>query len=369
MADFAADRGEEGPRCRVEQCLAPPSNGSAPDENAAICSVAFDQTGAWLGVGDRGGRVRVYARRGPRYAPFCAFRSHEPEFDFLKSLEVEEKVSQLQFCGGRGDRCGVLAANDRTIKLWSVGEERVGSHLENTNREHGYDELRVPRLVGGAPQARARARATYAREHAYHVHSLSVCADGETFLSADDLRVNLWRLDVADRCCNVVDAKPPNMEDLAEVITTARFHPVEGHTLLYASSRGAVRLFDLRAAARCTRPSLVLDAAARRPPAPGGEDDAASFFAEIVASVSDARFDGDGRFVVTRDFLCCRTWDVRRAREPVHAAGVHDHLRPKLADLYEADRIFDKFEVCACRGDGAVATGGSPCGTQMLRRV
>ena len=51
-------------------------------------------------------RVRVYARRGPRYAPFCAFRSHEPEFDFLKSLEVEEKVSQLQFCGGRGDRCG-----------------------------------------------------------------------------------------------------------------------------------------------------------------------------------------------------------------------------------------------------------------------
>ena len=101
----------------------------------------------------------------------------------------------------------------------------------------------------------------------------------------------------------------------------------------------------------------------------GAEDDAASFFAEIVASVSDARFDGDGRFVVTRDFLCCRTWDVRRAREPVHAAGVHDHLRPKLADLYEADRIFDKFEVCACRGDGAVATGGSPCGTQMLRRV
>ena len=121
MADFAADRGEEGPRCRVEQCLAPPTNGPAPDENAAICSVAFDQTGAWLGVGDRGGRVRVYARRGPRYAPFCAFRSHEPEFDFLKSLEVEEKVSQLQFCGGRGDRCGVLAANDRTIKLWSVG--------------------------------------------------------------------------------------------------------------------------------------------------------------------------------------------------------------------------------------------------------
>jgi serine/threonine-protein phosphatase 2A regulatory subunit B len=354
MATFAGR--EEGPSCSVEQCFAPPNDGPPNDEGDAICSVAFCSTGAWLGVGDRGGRVRVYARKGAHYAPFCAFRSHEPEFDFLKSLEVEEKVSQLQFCGGRGARCGVLAANDRTIKLWSVGEERVGSRLENTNKENGYDELRVPRVAGGCKQARAKARATYAREHAYHVHSLSVCADGETFLSADDLRVNLWRLDLETRCCNVVDAKPPNMEDLAEVITTASFHPNEGSTLLYATSRGAVKTFDLRVAACCARPTLVFDATSQQ--APASEDGAASFFAEIVASVSDARFDGDGRFVVTRDFLYCRTWDVRCSREPVHTAGVHEHLRPQLADLYEADRIFDKFEVCACRGDGAVATGG-----------
>ena len=82
MADFAADRGEEGPRCASSGASRRRRPARRRTLNAAICSVAFDQTGAWLGVGDRGGHVRVYARRGPRYAPFCAFRSHEPELGF-----------------------------------------------------------------------------------------------------------------------------------------------------------------------------------------------------------------------------------------------------------------------------------------------
>lgn len=39
----------------------------------------------------------------------------------------------------------------------------------------------------------------------------------ETFISADDLRVNLWNLNVNDQSFNVVDIKPANMEDLTEV--------------------------------------------------------------------------------------------------------------------------------------------------------
>lgn len=35
--------------------------------------------------------------------------------------------------------------------------------------------------------------------------------------SADDLRVNLWNLDIADQSFNIVDIKPQNMEDLTEV--------------------------------------------------------------------------------------------------------------------------------------------------------
>ncbi len=36
---------------------------------------------------------------------------------------------------------------------------------------------------------------TFANAHSYHVNSLALNSDGETFISADDLRINVWRLE------------------------------------------------------------------------------------------------------------------------------------------------------------------------------
>lgn len=41
-----------------------------------------------------------------------------------------------------------------------------------------------------------------------------LCSDGETFISADDLRINLWNLEISNQSFNIVDVKPANMEDL-----------------------------------------------------------------------------------------------------------------------------------------------------------
>jgi hypothetical protein len=107
----------------------------------------------------------------------------------------------------------------------------------------------------------ARCRRTFAGAHAYHVNSLSLCSDGETFLSADDLRVNLWHLDApAAPPYTLVDLKPPRMEDLTEVVTTAEFHPAHCALFCHASSKGVLRLGDLRAASTCDRPALAMAA-------------------------------------------------------------------------------------------------------------
>jgi hypothetical protein len=45
---------------------------------------------------------------------------------------------------------------------------------------------------------------------------LCVCAQ-ETYLSADDLRINLWHMEITDQSFNIVDIKPANMEELTEV--------------------------------------------------------------------------------------------------------------------------------------------------------
>jgi serine/threonine-protein phosphatase 2A regulatory subunit B len=63
----------------------------------------------------------------------------------------------------------------------------------------------------------ARCKKVYANAHTYHINSVSMNSDQETFLSADDLRVNLWNLNVTEQSFNLVDIKPSNMEDLTEV--------------------------------------------------------------------------------------------------------------------------------------------------------
>ncbi|XVF07424.1 hypothetical protein REPUB_Repub06bG0137700 [Reevesia pubescens] len=46
-------------------------------------------------------------------------------------------------------------------------------------------------------------------------------SDGKTFISTDDLRINLWNLEISNQSFNIVDVKPANMEDLTEFITSA----------------------------------------------------------------------------------------------------------------------------------------------------
>ena len=52
-------------------------------------------------------------------------------------------------------------------------------------------------------------------------------SDGETFISADDLRINLWDLEIINQSFNIVDVKPVNMEDLTGLFSPCIIH-VEG---------------------------------------------------------------------------------------------------------------------------------------------
>lgn len=58
--------------------------------------------------------------------------------------------------------------------------------------------LRVPQVKPSDLVIEASPRRVYANAHTYHVNSISVNSDQETFLSADDLRINVWHQDVTD---------------------------------------------------------------------------------------------------------------------------------------------------------------------------
>lgn len=103
-------------------------------EADTLTSMAFDGTGDYLAVGDRAGRVIIFKNTGPLknsryfdYRYFAEIQSHEPEFDHLKSIVLEEKINSLQFINSRspkhsslGSNLQFLSTNDRIIKLWKV---------------------------------------------------------------------------------------------------------------------------------------------------------------------------------------------------------------------------------------------------------
>lgn len=55
------------------------------------------------------------------YRYMTEFQSHEPEFDYLKSLEIEEKINKVRWCRSSNNTRMLLSTNDKTVKLWKVG--------------------------------------------------------------------------------------------------------------------------------------------------------------------------------------------------------------------------------------------------------
>ena len=274
----------------------------------------FDSTGDYLATGDRGGRVVIFESsdvahraqqrghgddegsshsRDIEYRFYCEFQSHEPEFDYLKSLEIEEKINRIRWRHGRAGPLFLLSTNgqpvlhtcwhmpenpslmalmvpillsplDKTIKFWKIFEKKVRM-VSSRNVEAPSPNspvvtpfiasLRMPTLHPVQCIATATLKRTFSNGHAYHINSLSFSPDGETYLSADDLRINLWNLHTNSSTFNIVDIKPDDMEELSEVITSAEFHPHHASQLVYSSSKGLVRLCDLRESARVHRQS------------------------------------------------------------------------------------------------------------------
>lgn len=338
--------------------------GNVEDINEAdiISTVEFDQTGQYLATGDRGGRIVLFGREGGPtrgdYKFFVEFQSHEPEFDYLKSLEIEEKINKIKWLKRRHESHFLISTNDKTIKLWKVHAKSHHTYTDfNTIGPNGakrdpssITSLRVPKIQNTDVVTMATPKRVFANAHAYHINSISLNCDDETWLSADDLRINLWNLDVAAQSFNIVDIKPANMEELTEVITAAEFHPSNCNVFMYSSSKGTIKLCDMREQAHCNNNVKVFEE----------EEDPVnkSFFSEIISSISDVRFSHDGRFIISRDYLTVKVWDVAMENKPIRTINVHDHLRGKLCDLYENDCIFDKFE-CKFSGDSNHIMTGS----------
>lgn len=220
---------------------------------------------------------------------------------------------------------------------------------------------KLPKLTNGDEMVNTTTKYCFSNAHSYHINSLSTCADGETFLSADDLRINVWSLNVPDTSYSkilillvqligedILDIKPSQLEFITEVITTAEYHPFNSYEFLYATSKGLINLIDTRKKAQISTSSIVLT-----PPA-----SPKNVFSELVNVVSSAKYSRDAKYIYSRDFLSIYMWDPRSPKEPVNRFPIHDYLSPRICEFFDSDLIYDRFDI-ALSPTGSSVMGGS----------
>ena len=102
-----------------------------------------------------------------------------------------------------------LSANADTGSTSNGNHVGASSTLPTDPNSGVIPSLRLPRMAFHDNIVAAVPRKVYANAHAYHINSVSINSDGETYMSADDLRINLWNLNISDQSFSAlrVDAR------------------------------------------------------------------------------------------------------------------------------------------------------------------
>lgn len=327
-------------------------NSEQTHDEDIITSIEFDSTGKYLALGDRAGRLIIFdapdiGKKGinSEFQYLTELQSHVKEFDYLKSTEIEERINQIQWLRPQGNNLYVLSTNDKVIKAWKISDKKIKKavYMNKTEKDMKFPQMQVtesgflPSLIRSYPQL-----------HSYHINSLTLCSNGENFISGDDLRLNLWTIDRGGEAFNVVDLKPDNIEEISEVITAAKFHPTSNNLFLYSTSKGVVKIGDLRKGSHCENSSMTLEAK---------ETGTKNFFTDIIVSICDATFSNNGKYVFARDFCTVKVWDLANTSKPVANIPIYDPIKTKLCELYDSENIFDKFSIASAPDSNHIMTG------------
>ncbi|KAH9820994.1 hypothetical protein DFH28DRAFT_1190429, partial [Melampsora americana] len=247
---------------RFAQCFGDKGEVEDITEADFISTVEFNYTGDYLAIGDQGGQVVFFecdelSKKECEYKFYTEFqscKSHEPEFDYLKSLEIEEKINKTAWC----KRQKLVHFLTNETKLWKVFKKSLKFVTEDNHMSKTFQpvasapaELKLPRLAFHDTIIAAVPCKVYANAHFYHTKSISINLDGKTYMSADDLQINLWNLAISEQSFSHLDIKPENMEEFTEVIKAAKFYHQSCNLFCYWSLKSAVKLADMQSTALC----------------------------------------------------------------------------------------------------------------------
>lgn len=118
--------------------------------------------------------------------------SEQSPFAYNFNFRADEKVAENS---GENDMVSEGSDANASVKL-----DNCAINNSCLKKATSCTFLRIPRYRKRKNLTiEVRPRRVYANAHTYHINAISPNSDQETFISADDLRINLWHLDVPDQ--------------------------------------------------------------------------------------------------------------------------------------------------------------------------
>lgn len=77
----------------------------------------------------------------------------------------------------------------------------------------------------------------------------------------------------------------------------------------------------------------------------------------MISSISSVRFLNNSKYLISRDFLTVKIWDVCKTDRPVSTITVQDSMKSKLCEIFEKDCMDDRFMLAASKSSDTILTG------------
>ena len=282
----------------------------------------YTKHGKMLLMGDHSGSLHILPY------PYTSLHSTHTTPDYLE-VELEENdsisINRLEVFRSSDTRAQVITAVDKSIKLFKI--------FRQPGPEGFYYTGKADNELDGV--------------HECTINSISLCSNDSNFLSSDDLNIYLWDISRKDKVFHAVSHKQ-TVQEINEVITSAKFHPERSHELLWTSTNGTIRTGDLRTKLIMDRPTSTFKYSSN----------SSWYYEDLVQSISYAEFCRNFDLIVARDYFTVKFWDLRVNSAPVLVADVVEDKNLSMRDVCESQVIFYDFEVKDSPGSEFVVTGG-----------
>lgn len=233
-------------------------------------------------------------------------------------MEVEEEIVGMQWMKPQGKYLKVATTNSRSIKIWKMFEKSDKKVVRSAGKE-----LAMPKLQILDTNFVAEIQKPFPCKHVGPINGISLSSNEEYLLSSDDSQVFLWSLEKPLQPFVLANYLTKEEDENKEVITCSQFHPTSESLFVYGMSKGTLKVGDMRTSA-LGQGSVALGETTTPPK---------NYVYELLSSYSDAKFIKSGKYVVSRDCLTVKLWDICNPKKPVKSMMVNDGLKSKLCEM------------------------------------